>query len=150
MVMDLRSICPFVAILAILALILVPNSLAQENNSCDSVAGSWEMVSQKATYSDSVGETDISKEKSLRIMSATHWVFVRKNAETNEFVGGGGGRHRISGNKYTVIRDYHSYSIMSVGSETTYDCRIEDNLLYLSGKVNDELLLLEEVWRRIE
>lgn len=124
---------------------------SSQEDACDNaIVGAWELVSQTTVYPDSVVESDQSAFTSMTINSPTRWLYIRMYTETKGFISAGGGRHTTSGNERKVIRDFYShFEGIEIGSESTFDCRIEDDLWYHSGNITDELGI-EEVWRRID
>lgn len=111
----------------------------------DALEGTWELVSLKLIYADSTVDRTGEIPPTLKILNSTHFAFGRQMGE--EEVYAGGGRYSFDGDTYTEHIEFHSASGI-VGQSITFDARVEDDLWYHSGLIDD--FTLEEVWRKVD
>ncbi len=112
--------------------------------------GSWEYVTRRLIYADTVVTESLHPGPSKKILNSTHFAFGRQTivkGEPQEDVYAGGGRYTLEDSVYTEYIEYHS-SVGMVGQTVQYNSRIEGELWFMSGDIGD--FILEEVWRRVE
>jgi hypothetical protein len=107
--------------------------------------GTWEIVSQRLIYSDSVVDRSAQVATTLKILNATHFAFGRQLKDAEEVIAGGG-RYTFDGETYTEHILYHSADGLA-GSSIPFKARIEGDLWYHTGRVGS--FEMEEVWRRV-
>lgn len=132
----------------LLAIFLSLPALAQLP--ANKLEGSWEMVSRRYVYPDSVVTPEPFQGPAYKILNSTHFAFGRQtilSGEPQEDVYAGGGRYSLQKDTvYTEFVEYHS-SAGLVGQALVFTCRLDGDLWYHSGLIGD--FVLEEVWRRV-
>ena len=126
------------------------DAMDTSSDPCPSLVGSWELVSIQETASALSGEfasdPDYRQAPTLKVLNETHWMFIRKTAES--FVHAQGGRYALeSGGFYT---EYVEYSAIpeNVGQSFQFECRVEgDSLWHHVGGQGDTRY--NEKWRRV-
>lgn len=106
--------------------------------------GSWEMVSMKMTTPDSTVTYDETEQPTLKILNASHWMFIRQSAD--RFIFAQGGHYTTDGQTYTEIVDY-SADPNNIGNAYTFECRVEEDRWYHKGGLGN--IQYDEVWRRV-
>ena len=107
--------------------------------------GTWEMVSQKLVYPDSVVDRSEQVAYTTKTLNSTHFAFGRQTQEEEIFAGGG--RYSYDGETYTEHITWHSAAGLA-GQAITFDARVEGDTWYHTGEIGD--FVLEEVWQRID
>ncbi len=112
--------------------------------------GTWEMVSRRSVYADSIVTPAPVQGPSFKILNGTHFAFGRQTVQGGEAmddVYAGGGRYTVDGDSmYVEHVEYHS-SAGLVGQSLRFRCRVDGDIWYHSGQIGD--FLLEETWRRV-
>ncbi len=126
------------------------------------VLGSWEMIAYKYG-ADSVFHEVPEFIKYVKHVTETHYTWVSFQADGDEIVGAGGGRYQVMENRYIESIDFfYPQGNNLVGTSTTFNFEIANNIWYISGYVNDiqldpssgeyvkvDSVKLEEKWRRL-
>ena len=107
--------------------------------------GSWEMVSQRVIYPDSVVDRTDQIPYTIKMLNSTHFAFGRQIMDEEVFAGGG--RYTLDGERYIEHIDWHSAGGL-VGLSIEFEARIEGDTWYHVGHIED--FLLEEVWHRLD
>lgn len=112
--------------------------------------GTWEMVSRRSVYPDSIVTPAPIQGPSFKMLNATHFAFGRQTVQRGEAmddVYAGGGRYTVDGDSlYTEHIEYHS-SAGLVGQSIKFRCKVVDDIWHHTGQIGD--FLLEETWRRV-
>ena len=111
--------------------------------------GSWEYISRRMVYADTVVTEDLFAGPSYKILNSTHFAFGRQtiaDGEAQNDVFAGGGRYTVVDSVYTETIEYHSTAGL-VGQKVVFKSRIEGELWFQTGQLGD--FYLEEVLRRI-
>ena len=131
--------------LFVLALLLLPVTLAHGQRPANVLEGTWEMITQKQIYPDTTVVRAV--ERSIKILNSTHFSFGRQIADGEDIYGGGGRYTLVGDTVYTEYIEYHS-SAPLVGTDISFECKVEGDIWYHRGHIGDSIL--EEVWRRIK
>lgn len=139
---------PMLVLLVLITLNACKEEPDQPPAACN-LEGSWELVSLKYTTPDTTGEADHTEIPTLKILNATHWMFVRHSTIGEEFVIGGGGPYTLEGTTYTEVVEYCT-DPDNVGNIYTFECRVEgDTTWYHVGGI-EGVALYDEVWHRVQ
>jgi hypothetical protein len=153
----LQRTAPFV----FLALMTASVSAQQTVN----LQGYWEMISQKVN-----GKENLSYGKQIKLLTATHFVWVRQNKEEVEKLlakgttedsltafhdAFGAGTYKVNGNTYTETTEFF-YEPKYIGTSIDFTFKLDGDKWYTrgdfvyneNGKKTDEII--EEVWRKVE
>lgn len=107
--------------------------------------GSWQMVSQKLVYPDTVMDRTGLIPHTIKILNSTHFAFGRQTGAEEIFAGGGS--YEYHGDTYTEHIVWHSSEAL-VGQSVTFDVEVENDTWRHTGDLGD--FVLEEVWERID
>ena len=129
-----------------------PMAEASAEAPCNSLTGSWELVSIALDAPARSGEfeTDPNYQEAptLKILNDTHWMFIRQSSD--QFIHAQGGRYRLDhdSGKYTEIVEYSALP-SNIGRSFTFDCHLEgDTIWHHVGGLGDSRY--NEIWRRVD
>lgn len=107
--------------------------------------GTWEMVSQRLVYPNTVVDQTDRIPYTLKILNSTHFAFGRQIQD--EEVYAGGGTYTYDGDTYTEHIRYHSAAGLA-GQSITFDARVVGDVWYHEADLGD--FVLEEIWQRVD
>lgn len=113
--------------------------------------GTWDLMSYKdpadsiqLEYPEFVGYT--------KILTPTHWVFIKYNKDGDEVMAIGGGTYSVQGDKYLEKVDFVHGARSSPGSTSTFQWDMQnDDQWRIMGTINgrnDTTIEIEETWQR--
>ena len=113
--------------------------------------GTWNLVSYKQPtdvvweqYPDFVGYT--------KLLTPTHWVFMKYNKEADELMAIGGGTYSVQGDQYMEKVDFVHGARSSPGSTTTFQWQMLDSGNWqINGTINGSdgsTFEIDEIWER--
>ena len=111
--------------------------------------GTWRLVSTK--YGDATEFTKYPESgRRLKLINATHFMWVEVNAENKEVVTTAGGSYKLAGNSYTETIEWAGDGMQEyVGKPQKFQIRVEGDKLFQSGELSDGLKI-EENWERVK
>jgi len=133
-----------------LPLLLLATTASYAQLPTNELEGSWEYVSRRMIYPDTVITEALYEGPAYKILNSTHFAFGRQtvfDGMVQEDVFAGGGRYTLVDSVYTEFIEYHSTSGL-VGQVVVFHVRVEKDLWYQRGRLGDHYL--EEVMRRVE
>ena len=134
-----------ISLLAFTFLLLSSVSYSQEHNP---LVGSWELVSHKSIRPDTTVVADMSRLKSIKILSPTHFAYVTTmSTGDTTIVGAGAGPYSFSDKQYAETLE-HSSSPKMRGKVYEFTYQIEGDTWTHSGDLDNSKIRIEEVWRR--
>jgi len=126
--------------------------IAQEQK--NPIEGTWELILKTASNPDTTVTLDISNQRELKIITASHFVFVMQSADGTEFIGGGGGRYTYEDNTYTETYDFSSFlESLPIGKSIEFSARFEGDKFYQTGMLKDNSgaeYKMENIFRRVK
>jgi hypothetical protein len=113
----------------------------------DKLVGTWKMVSAKYDGKDVTcadGSTRLKHITPTQFM----WASYDKDGKVDAALGG---PYTLKGDKYEETPEYGIGDVLELlkGKPQSFECKVEANKLYQSGKLSSGLTL-EEVWERVE
>ena len=135
--------------LSLSLLLLIGSALAAPAFACESLDGAWELV--YAVYKDADGKVVYEikaggKEKSLKVLSKSHFTFVSTDKD-GKFAVAGAGTYTAQGGAYTEVVSYASLDRL-LGKTYRFHCQMKDGLWIHTG--NEDHLVIEEHWKRAD
>ena len=108
------------------------------NNLHKDIQGTWELVSNTVIRPDTTVRKDLTGQKMLKIINATHFSFLThdvsidgKKNENKVFVAGGG-EYRIENGKYIESLEFCNYREWE-GHEFSFDVIVRNDSLFQTG-----------------
>jgi hypothetical protein len=114
---------------------------------CESLDGAWEL--SYAIYKDEqgkvVGEIKAGGDKSLKVLSRSHFSFITIGKDGG-FSVAAAGKYSLAGGDYTEVVGYASMDRL-LGKTYRFHCEMKDGLWIHSGR--EDHLYIEEHWKRV-
>ena len=111
--------------------------------------GAWRLVASK--YGDATEFQNAPPEETMiKLVTDTHFTWVRFDSETKEVSHAAGGRCTVNGDKYTEYIEYGVGPVMQLkGSKQTFIWKLEGNRWQHSGRLSNGAKL-EEIFERVK
>ncbi len=111
--------------------------------------GAWRLVAGK--YGDATEFQKASpKETMIKLVTDTHFTWVRFDSETKEVSHAAGGKCTVSGDKYTEYIEYGVGAVMQLkGEKQTFTWKLEGDRWHQSGTLSNGAKL-EEIFERVK
>ena len=141
--------------IAILVFAFTGPSLAFAGESADDkssgcpLQGAWQLVAGK--YGDATEFQDVPPEQvMIKLVTDTHFTWVRFDSETKEVSHAAGGRCTVSGDKYTEHIEYGIGPVMQLkGEKQTFTWKLEGERWHHSGTLSNGVRI-EEIFERVK
>lgn len=140
------KMCGFFAGLIILtginsfSTIFPPEDDQTPQNKKNNIKGAWRMISSGAP-----GDSEMTV---VKIVTDTYFTNASFDKNGREFIGTSGGTYSFVGNNYSENLEYFTWDSTKVGTTNTFNYKISNNRLELSGDRDGEPF--EETWERID
>lgn len=116
-------------------------------HSCEALEGAWELA--YAVYKDQQGkvlhEIKSGSERSLKVLSRSHFSFITMGKD-GKFSVAGAGTWSSAGGKYTEVVSHASLDRL-LGKTYRFDCEMKDGAWIHTGA--EDHLFIEEHWKRV-
>ena len=135
-------------VLTSVILILVALSSCSEQKESSKLLGNWKLISYQ--YGDNETKIVPDSLQYIKIISTTHFTWVHFKTANKIVFSSAGGRYKLDGENYIETIDFGGIGMMTYfGKDQTFKIKFEDQKMYLSGSLSDNLKI-EEVWTRLE
>ncbi len=110
--------------------------------------GSWYLKSYKYGTDQLIYDEGPPNRAKIKLITGNHFTTVTIDENTGQIIHSYGGRQTIAGNIYTETIDFSLGVDPNLGSQITYNARIEDGRLLIS-KTRSDGIRMEEEWVRM-
>lgn len=114
-----------------------------------SLQGTWKLELYKYGTGTSEFKNRPENLKRIKLITDTHFIWITIDTATGRISEAAGGRYTVNGNAYTESIDYGYNMETYIGTKCTYNIKIEEDILFLSGDLG-RFGKIEEIWRRIK
>jgi len=110
--------------------------------------GTWKLASYN--YGTSSGFIPVPKgDQHIKLITATHFMWAETDSATRKVWSMAGGTYTLNGNTYTESIDFGINMDSYLGHNETFTLKVEGDLLFMSGILNDGYKV-EEIWQRVK
>lgn len=99
-------------ILVIFVFISCKQSIKIEKEHPNPITGTWELISATTIQGDSIFNKDLKDKKMIKMINDSHFAFlnhdINKEKDSLKYYTSGGGKYKLSGNKYVEYLEYCS------------------------------------------
>ncbi|NLU39707.1 MAG: helix-turn-helix transcriptional regulator [Bacteroidales bacterium] len=121
------------------------NDAQQESSK---IIGTWKIISNKVGNGETVMASESSP--SLKLITQSHFTWIRYNADTQLIEGSAGGRYIFEGDSYIEILDFGSLEMKGyLGTKSTFKVLFDGNKMTISGNLSSGLKV-EQVWEKVK
>ncbi len=124
-------------------------SATERNSPATPLLGAWKLVAGK--YGDAAEFEDASPEETMiKLVTDTHFIWVRFDSKTKEVSHAAGGRCSVSDDKYTEHIEYGIGPVMQLkGTKQPFTWKLEGDRWHHSGTLSNGTRL-EEIFERVK
>jgi hypothetical protein len=141
------TIGPVLLVIFVSALVVVRADEPKAEHAPTGLEGTWRMVSNK--IGDAERETLPNAQTTLRLMTATHFMWTTYDEKTREPLVRAGGTYTRRGGNLTERYTFASKPLAGLlAGEWKLECKVEGNRWYHSGTASG--LKFKQVWERVE
>jgi hypothetical protein len=135
-----------IGILVALLFLAIFSIYAQQESS--KALGTWKLFSFK--YGDREEQTASDSFQRVKLITKTHFAWVKYSTNERIVTDSAGGRCEIDGENYIENIDFAGADMTDyLGKKQTFKLKFAGNKMYLSGNLSDNLKI-DEVWIKLE
>jgi hypothetical protein len=148
-----RPVFPLLITLLIAAVILFSSFLSpavsEKKSKIPDISGTWKLESYRYGSASSAFTIAAANMPRLKLITNNSFQWASYDASTKKILESAGGSYTLEGDTYTEMLNYGYKMETYVGTNSIFRIKVEDDILFLSGKLSTGYPI-EEVWQRVK